>query len=175
MLATDVVSIGARDAIPLEAIARRIAARLGERGAPLAAHVPSLREAVSEQLVTSSARRNGLTAAAARVRRPDLPFLALNEVRLVRRLAQAHGASGGVRDRLPELAATLGAGFGLRALARELLDLAPPTDAEGASRPAGRSGPQIAYGATRAVGEAARMRFALAPMRQPGGAVRAEP
>ena len=60
MLATDVVWVGAGQAFPLEAIARAIAARLGERGAPLAARVPLLREAVSEQLVASFARKNGL-------------------------------------------------------------------------------------------------------------------
>jgi uncharacterized protein (DUF697 family) len=96
----------------------------------------------------------------------DLPFLALNELRLVLRLAQAYGADGDVRDRLPELAATIGAGFGLRALARELLDLVP--GAGWALKGA------IAYGGTRALGEAARVRFELATQ-QPGGAARAAP
>jgi uncharacterized protein (DUF697 family) len=167
VLATDVVPIGAGDAFPLETIARTIAARLGEHGAPVAAHVPLLREAVSEHLVASLARRNGLGAAATWIRGSDLPFLALNEVRLVLRLAQAQGAGGDVRDRLPELAATLGAGFGLRELARELLDLAP--GAGWTLRAA------VAYGGTRAVGRAARMRFALGSTRQPGEAARAAP
>ena len=56
VLATDVVRVGVGQAFPLEAIARAIAARLGERGAPLAARVPLLREAVSEQLVAAFAR-----------------------------------------------------------------------------------------------------------------------
>ena len=112
------------------------------------------------------ARKNGIVAAAVWLPGPDLPFLALNEVRLLLRLAQAHGA-GDVRDRLPEVAATIGAGFGLRALARELLDLVSGLDwvLKGA----------IAYGGTRALGEAARVRFALAPTQQLGGAARAAP
>ena len=58
VLATDVVWVGAGEAFPLEAIARAIAARLGEHGAPLAARVPLLRGAVvSEQLVASFARQ----------------------------------------------------------------------------------------------------------------------
>jgi hypothetical protein len=66
------------------------------------------------------------------------------------------------------VAATIGAGFGLRALARELLDLAPGASwlLKGA----------IAYGGTRALGEAARIRFALAPtQQQPAGAARVGP
>jgi uncharacterized protein (DUF697 family) len=167
VLATDVVWVGAADAFPLETLAHAIAVRLGEHGAPLAARVPLLREAVSEQLVTSFARKNGMLAAAVWIPGADLPFLALNEFRLVLRLAEAHGAAGDVGDRLPELAATLAAGFGLRALARELLDLIPGI---GWALKAA-----IAYGGTRALGEAARMRFELASTQQPGAVARAAP
>jgi uncharacterized protein (DUF697 family) len=167
VLAPDVVWVAAGRDFPLESIAQAIAARLGEHGAPLAARVPLLREAVSEQLIESFARKNGIVGAAVWIPGADLPVLALNELRLVSRLAEAHGAAGDVRERLPELAATLGAGFGLRAVARELLDLVPGAGwvLKGA----------IAYGGTRAVGEAARLRYALAPTQQRGGAARAEP
>jgi uncharacterized protein (DUF697 family) len=165
--ATDVVWVDPGRAFPLEAIARAIAARLGEHGAPFAGRVPLLREAVSEQLVAAFARRNGIVAAAVWIPGADLPVLALNEFRLVLRLAQAHGAPGEVGDRLPELAATLSAGFGLRALARELLGLSP--------RAGWALKTAVAYGGTRALGEAARARFALAPTRQPDGAVHAAP
>jgi uncharacterized protein (DUF697 family) len=167
VLATDVVLVGTGQAIPLEAVARAIAARLGEHGAPLAARVPLLREAVSERLVASFARKNGVVAAAVWIPGADLPVLALNELRLVLRLAQAHGAAGDVGDRLPELAATLCVGFGLRALARQLLDLIPGAGwaVKGA----------VAYGGTRAVGKAARIRFAVAPTQRPAGVVRAWP
>ncbi|HEY8107321.1 MAG TPA: hypothetical protein VIC70_01345 [Gaiellaceae bacterium] len=167
VLATDVVWVGAGGAFPLEAIAHAVAVRLGEHGAPLAARVPLLREAVSEQLVASFARRNGLVAAAVWIPGADLPILALNELRLVLRLVQAYGAAREVRDLLPELAATVGAGFGLRALAREVLDLIPG--------PGWALKSAIAYGGTRALGEAARIRFALAPTQQPGAAARAWP
>jgi hypothetical protein len=190
VLATDVVWVGAGQAFPLEAIAQALAARLGEHGAPLAARVPLLRDAVSEQLVAAFARKNGIVAAAAGPKdraRADLPLLALNEFRLVLRLAQAHDAPGEVGDRLPELAATLVVGFGLRALARELLGLSPTTDVEGGRGVSARRRRRlqqtagwvlkaaVAYGGTRALGEAARARFALAPTRRPGGAARAAP
>lgn len=154
VLATDVVWIGTGGAFPLETIAHAIAARLGEDAAPLAARLPLLRGPVGEQLVSSFARKNGVLAAAIWMPGADLPVLALNELRLVLRLAQTYGAADDVRERLPELAATLGAGFGLRALARELLDLVP--GAGWALKGA------VAYGGTRALGEAARLRFALA-------------
>src|SRR5204862_54182 len=133
----------------------------------LSARVPLLRTAVIDQLVASFARKNGIVAAAVWTPGADLPLLALNEVRLLLRLAQAHGTARDVRDRLPELAAVLGAGFGLRALARELLGLVPGA---GWVVKAG-----VAYAGTRALGEAARLRFALAPTQQLGGAARAAP
>jgi uncharacterized protein (DUF697 family) len=152
VLATDIVPVSTGQGFRLETIARAIAARLGERGAPLAGRVPLLREAVSEQLVESFARKNGLVGAAVFIPGADLPVLALNELRLVLRLAQAYGQAGGV-ERLPELVATVGAGFGLRALARELLGFV--TIAGWAVKGA------VAYGGTRTLGEAARARFAL--------------
>jgi uncharacterized protein (DUF697 family) len=167
VFATDVVRVGADRPLPLEAIVRAIAARLGEHGAPLAARVPLLREPVGEQLVASFARKNGIVAAAVWIPGADLPILVLNELRLVLRLAQTHGAAGDVLDRLPELAATLGAGFGLRALAREALRVAPGA---GWAVKAG-----VAYAGTRAVGEAARLRFELAPTRRLAGVARAWP
>jgi uncharacterized protein (DUF697 family) len=129
--------------------------------------VPLLREAVSEQLVASFARKNGIVAAAVWIPGTDLPVLALNELRLVLRLAQAHGAADNVAERLPELVATLGAALGLRAVAREALGVVP---GGGWFVKAG-----VAYAGTRALGEAARLRFALAPTQQPGEASRAWP
>jgi uncharacterized protein (DUF697 family) len=166
VLATDVVPVTEGQGFRLETIARAIAARLGERGAPLAGRVPLLRPAVSEQLVTSFARKNGLVGAAVFIPGADLPVLALNEIRLVLRLAQAYGEESGP-VRLPELVATVGAGFGLRSLARELLGLV--TIAGWAVKGA------VAYGGTRALGEAARRRFELAPMRQPDAGAPAGP
>ena len=166
VLATDVVRAGAGRDFPLETISQTIAARLGERGVPLAGRIPILREAVCEQLVASFARRNGIVAAAPWLRGASFPLLALNQLRLVLRVAQAYGAEG-PRERLPELAATLGAGFGLRALARELLDRAPGA--------AWLLNSAIAYGGTRLLGEAARVRFELEPRPRPAAAGRAAP
>jgi uncharacterized protein (DUF697 family) len=155
VLATDIVSVGAGEGSPLEAIAKAIAGRLGEEAAPLAARVPLLRRAVAQQLVAAFARKNGIVGAAVFVPGADLPLLALNELRLLLRLEQAYGLEIDPRERLPEIAATLGVGFGMRALARELLDLVPVAGwaVKGA----------VAYAGTRALGEAAIRRLEAAP------------
>ncbi|HWX09618.1 MAG TPA: hypothetical protein VNY33_06545 [Gaiellaceae bacterium] len=151
VLATDVVRIGAGEGFPVEKIAQVVAARLGEEGAALAARLPVLRRAVCRQLVASFARKNGIFAAAAFVPGVDLPVLALNQVRMLLRLEQAYGLEIDARRRAPELLATVAAGLGLRAVARELLAAVPVAGwaVKGA----------IAYGGTRALGEAAVRRL----------------
>ena len=150
VFATDVVRVGAGEGFPVEAIARAIARRLGEEAAPLAARLPFLRRAVAERIVASFARKNGIVGAAVFVPGADLPILVRNQARMLLRLSQVYGGEIG-RDRLPELAATLGAGLGLRAVARELLDLVPVAGwaVKGA----------VAYAGTRGLGEAARRRL----------------
>jgi uncharacterized protein (DUF697 family) len=149
--ATDVVRLHPGEGFPIPAIARTIAARLGEDGAPLAARVPVLRDAVAERLIESFARKNGIVAAAAFIPGVDLPILLRNELRLVLRLHQAYGHDPDPRRRLPEVGATVGAAFALRTVARELLDLVPVAGwaVKGA----------VAYAGTRAVGEAALRRL----------------
>jgi len=151
VLATDVVRLGPGKGFPVESIARVIAARLGEDGAPLAARVPVLRRAVAEELITSFARKNALVAAAVFIPGVDLPVLLRNELRLVLRLHQAYGRNPDPRERLPEVGVTVGAAFALRTVARELLDLVPVAGwaLKGA----------VAYAGTRALGEAALRRL----------------
>jgi uncharacterized protein (DUF697 family) len=158
VLATDVLRVGAGQGFPVEKIALLIAARLGEEGATLAARVPVLRRAVCERLVASFAKKNGIIGAAVFIPGVDLPVLALNEIRLILRLEQAYGLAIDPRERLPEIAATFGVGFGLRALTRELLDFVPVAGwaVKGA----------VAYAGTRALGEAAIRRLEVGA---PGG------
>jgi len=158
VLATDIVRVGAGEGFPVEAIARVIATRLGEEGAPLAARVPVLRGAVCDVLVGSVARRCGVLAAAVFVPGADLPVLALQQVRLVLRLEQAYGFEADPRERAPELLATVAAGLGLRAVARQLLAVVPVAGwaVKGA----------VAYAGTRALGEATVKRLEIGV---PGG------
>jgi uncharacterized protein (DUF697 family) len=81
----------------------------------------------------------------------DLPVLALNQVRMLLLLDQAYGLELDPRERLPEIVAAVGAGLGLRTVARELLDFVPVAGW------AVKGG--VAYAGTRALGEAATRRL----------------
>ena len=153
VLATDIVRVGAGEGFPIAAIARVIASRLGEDGAPLAARLPVLRGPVCDALVASFARRSGVLGAAVFVPGADLPVLALNQIRMILRLEQAYGLDADPRERAPELLATVAAGFGLRAVARQLLAVVPVAGwaVKGA----------VAYAGTRALGEAAVKRLEI--------------
>lgn len=149
--ATDVVRVGPGEPLPVERIAAAIAARLDEAGAPLAARLPVLRRAVCDRIVGSFSRKNGVVGAAVFVPGADLPVLALNQVRMLLLLDQAYGLEMDARERLPEILATVGAGLGLRTVARELLDVVPVAGwlVKGG----------VAYAGTRALGEAAIRRL----------------
>ena len=151
VLPTDVVVVPPGQGFPTEELARVLAARLGEKGTSLAAKLPVLRPAVCDWLVSSFSRKNAIVAAAVFVPGVDLPVLTLNQMRLVLRIAAAHGEEVS-NDRLPELLAVLGGGLAFRAVARELLDLVPGVGwaVKGA----------VAYAGTRALGEAAVRLFA---------------
>jgi uncharacterized protein (DUF697 family) len=160
VLATDIVRVGAGEGFPVATIAHVIAALLGEDGAPLAARVPVLRGPVSDVLIASFARRCGIVAAAVFIPGADLPVLALHQIRMVLRLEQAYGLNPDLRERAPELAATIAAGFGLRGVARQLLGVIPVAGwaVQGA----------VAYTGTRALGEAAVKRLEIGMPRGDG-------
>jgi uncharacterized protein (DUF697 family) len=151
VLETDIVRPPPGRGFPVEEIADVLARRLDEAGPPLAGRLPVLRHAVCEHLIRSAARRNAAIAAAVFVPGVDMPILTLNQARLLLRVALAHGETVDT-NRLPELLGVLGAGFGFRAAARELLDVVPVAGwaLKGA----------VAYAGTRAVGEAAVRHFA---------------
>lgn len=161
VLATDVVVCRPGSGFPVDEIARVLAARLGESGTPLAARLPVLRDPVCDHLIETFSRKNGVLGVAIFVPGADFPVLTLNQLRLVLRLASAHGVEVD-QSRLPELLGTVAAGFGFRAVARQLLGAVPLAGwaVKGA----------VAYGGTRALGEAARRYFATvsdAPLAEP--------
>lgn len=151
VLATDVIACRPGQGFPVDEIARAIAARLGESATWLAARLPVLRDPVCDALIDSFSRKNGILGAAVFIPGADFPVLTLNQVRLVLRLAAAHGVEVD-QQRLPEILGTVAAGFGLRAVARQALGAIPVA---GWALKGG-----IAYAGTRAVGEAARRYFA---------------
>ena len=146
VLASDVVVCPPGAGFPVDEIARVIAARLDLAATPLAARLPVLRDAVCDHLIESFSRKNAILGVAIFVPGADFPVLTLNQLRLVLRLASAHGVEVD-QSRLPEILATIGAGLGFRAVARQLLGAVPVAGW------AVKGG--VAYAGTRAVGEAA--------------------
>lgn len=151
VLATDVVACRPGQGFPVDEIAAAVAARLGEGGTSLAARLPVLREHVCDGLIERFSRQNGVLGAAFFVPGADFAVLTLNQIRLVLRLAAAHDVEID-QSRVPEVLATVGAGLGFRALARQVLGLVPVAGW------AVKGG--IAYAGTRALGEAAHRYFA---------------
>jgi len=161
VLATDVLQVAPGEGFPVPEIAEAVAARLGKEAAPLASRLPVLRGPVSEEIVTAFARKNAVVGAIVFVPGADLPVLTLNQVRMLVRLGQVHGRDTG-RDLIAESVATVAAGLGFRALARQLLDVVPV--AGWAVKSA------VAYAGTRALGEAAVWRLgSLEVEGSPGG------
>jgi uncharacterized protein (DUF697 family) len=155
VLPTDLVRVPAGSGFPVDAIAAALARRLGEDGTALAARLPVLRPAVCDWLISTFSKRNALTGALVFVPGVDMPVLTLRQLRLVFRLALAHGQEVDSRRGL-ELFGVVGAGYGFRAVARELLNLVPVA---GWAIKGG-----VAYSGTKAIGEAALRYFeALAP------------
>jgi uncharacterized protein (DUF697 family) len=89
--------------------------------------------------------------------------LLLAQVRMVLRLEQAYGLDADPRQRAPEVLATIAAGFGFRAVARQLLGVIPVAGwaVQGL----------VAYSGTRALGEATIKRLEVPIHRSaaPGG------
>jgi uncharacterized protein (DUF697 family) len=151
VLDTDLVTLRAGEAMPVQRVAKVVARILGDRGTALAARLPVMRGPVVDELIRTGARRNALISAAIWAPGVDMPVLTLNQARLVLRIALAHGQQIDA-SRLPEVLGVVGAGFGFRTIAREVLGVIPFAGwaVKGA----------ISYAGTRAVGEAARRRFA---------------
>jgi len=146
VLATSIVRVPPGHGFPVEEIARAVADKLGEDGTALAARLPVVRGEVCNHLIAVFAKRNAIVAGAVFVPGFDMPILTLNQMRLVLRIALAHGQTID-NQRAVELLGVVGAGFGFRAVARELLDFVPV--AGWALKAA------VAYAGTKAVGEAA--------------------
>lgn len=160
VLATDVVALRPGESFPLDELGRLLAGKLDEHAEALAAALPVLRRPVAEAMVAKVARQNGVLAAAIFVPGVDFPVLALNQLRLVLRLAAAYGEELDAQ-RLPEIIGVVGAGLGFREVARQALGAIPVA---GWAIQGG-----VAYTGTRALGEAA-IRYFEARASRGGGA-----
>ena len=151
VLDTDVIVVPAGAPLPVEKIAERVADRAGDGSHLLARRIPALRKPVGDAIVKHFARQNGVLGVAIFIPGADFPVLTLNQIRMVLRLAAAHGEELD-RERAFEVLSVIAAGLGFRTVARHLVGAVPGFGW------AVKGG--IAYGATFAVGEAATAYFA---------------
>ena len=142
----DLVVAHRGEPFPVPALVERVASRAGNRAYVLAAKLPVLRRAVCAAIVRRFSRQNGILGVAIFVPGADLPALTLNQVRMLFEIAAAYGEEID-RARALELLAVLGAGFGFRSLARQVVAFVPG--------PGWAVKGGIAYAGTRALGEAA--------------------
>ena len=131
-------------------IAPRLASVLeGDHLVPLARGYALFRRAACEEIVRKNARQNAVIGALP-IPGADMPAITANQGRMVLHIAAAYGEEL-TMERARELGGVLAAGFGLRALSRQLLKLVPVAGwaASGA----------IGYAGTVAMGRAAILYF----------------
>lgn len=148
--ATSVVAVQPGTAIPVDRVAELVASLTEENGYGLAARLPVIREAVIETIVRHFSRQNGILGVAIFIPGADFPVLTLNQLRMIFRIAAAHGEEID-RERIPEILAVVGAGLGFRTVAREALGFVPGLGW------AVKGG--VAYLGTKALGKAATAYF----------------
>jgi hypothetical protein len=156
VLATDVVAWPPGQAPPTEAVAQRLAARLGRDARDLAARLPALRPQVEQALVSQASLRAAAVALAPWGDEADLSLLSLMQSRLLLDLGVVRG---GPPDPSPDrLALAVGPPLGLAVAA----GLAARTTHRRAPRPLRRlASVVLAYGVTRALGTLAQRATSL--------------
>jgi len=108
----------------LDELAHRIVRALDEDYlVPLAKGYPPLRRAACEEIIRHNARQNAVVGALP-IPGADMPVMTANQARMVLKLAAAYGEELSM-ERARELLGVLAAGFGLRALSRQVVKLVP--------------------------------------------------
>lgn len=90
---------------------------------PFGRGYPVFRRAVCEEIIHTNARQNAVIGALP-IPGADMPAITANQGRMVLGIAAAHGEDLSM-ERARELGGVLAAGFGLRALARQVVKLVP--------------------------------------------------
>lgn len=131
-------------------LASRIADALDEDYlVPLGRGYPVLRRAVCEEIIRNNARQNAVIGALP-IPGADMPAITANQGRMVLGIAAIHDEEL-TPERARELIGVLAAGFGFRALSRQLLKLVPVAGWAAAG--------VIGYAGTLAMGRAAILYF----------------
>ncbi len=151
------------EAVRAELAPRLVAALDEDYLVPLARGYAVFRRAACEEIVRKNARQNAVIGALP-IPGADMPAITANQGRMVLHIAAAFGEEL-TMERARELLGVLAAGFGLRALSRQVLKLVPVAGwaASGA----------VGYAGTVAMGRAAILYFERGKM-EPGPAERSE-
>jgi uncharacterized protein (DUF697 family) len=96
----------------------------GEHAVALGRRYPALRAAAARQVIYRTAGQNGLVGLMLFIPGADMPAMTLNQAKMVLSIASIYGEEID-RERAVELAAVVGAGFGMRAIARSLVQSVP--------------------------------------------------
>ena len=145
-----VIGMAPGGVIPVEVLAEAVVEAAGDSAPALAARLPILREETCRQIIRRTSRQNAVVGCLFIIPGADMPVMTMNEARMVLRIAAAHGEPVGM-ERALELLGIIGSGFGLRAVARQMLDFMPG--------PGWVAKGGVAWMGTRALGEAAKAYF----------------
>src|SRR5215216_7113678 len=116
---------------------------------PLAKGYPPSRRAACEEIIRKNARQNAVVGALP-IPGADMPVMTANQGRMVLQIAAAYGEELSI-DRARELLGVLAAGFGLRALSRQVIKLVPVAGWAAAAA--------VGYAGTVAMGRATMLYF----------------
>lgn len=116
---------------------------------PLGRGYPMFRRAVCEEVIRKNARQNAVIGALP-IPGADMPVMTANQGRMVLNIAAIHGEALSI-DRAQELVGVVAAGFGLRALSRQLVKFIPLGGWAAAAA--------IGYAGTLAMGRATMLYF----------------
>lgn len=101
-----------------------IAERVGEKRLAFAANFSVVRRAVAVEAVKSTAFQNAVIGGVMIVPGADMPLMTANQGKMLLQIAAAYGQPLGA-ERVKELAAVVGGGFAMRAVARQALSFVP--------------------------------------------------
>jgi uncharacterized protein (DUF697 family) len=98
--------------------------RVSGKRLALAHNFVFLRRAVAEESIKATALQNGVIGFVMVIPGADMPLMTANQAKMILQMAAAYGQPLGA-ERMKELAAVVGSGFTLRAVARQVLTAVP--------------------------------------------------
>lgn len=137
------------DSVAAELLPRVVGALDEDYVVPLAKGYPPFRKAACEQVVRQNARQNAVIGLLP-IPGADMPVMTANQARMVLNIAAAYGEELSM-ERARELLGVLAAGFGMRALARQVVKVVPIGG--------WLAGAAIGYAGTIAMGRATMLYF----------------